>query len=319
MYSVSRPRPSPEGIGDRIRLLMGQLDSLLEGAQASAHLVACGQAAIEPLRTYLLEGQVRSVPESRIWAVRALGGLAADEVLLEYLRRPTPTSDAVLRFAEETVRNVAAQALANSYIEGVEEVLFELARAERLPSALGAIVVRNAVRAMPILIRALEDDFARDAAMEALHRSGELAREPLVCSALDPGNGCEASLRRRRASLELLGEVEIDRAAWNRLQPLLDERDPALVCATAEIGASTWADPELVTRRLLAILPDVGWEWSSTAEDLIVESAHRVDERRHVLLALPPEWQVRPDLILTWRRIYRRIAAGRERARDCDL
>jgi hypothetical protein len=308
MTPLSTSRESVDSRRDSIAQLISQLDSLLEGAEACARLVATGPAAVEPLREFLLDGRPRSVPDPRVWAVRALSGLGADDVLLEFLRRPTASDDAILRFAEETVRNAAAQALADSPLPGVDDVLVATASAEHLPAALTAIATREPNYALPILIRALEDDFARDAASEGLRRSGVAAREALIRTALDRGNGSEGSLRRRRTAVDLLGQLDVDQSTWGRLQPVLAETDAALVCTVARVGTSAGADPVRIVRRLLEILPNVGWDWLSTVEDMVVECAMRGGETCKVLMSIDPERPLRPGVLLAWRRICRRIA-----------
>ncbi|HVM95591.1 MAG TPA: hypothetical protein VMT89_04345, partial [Candidatus Acidoferrales bacterium] len=59
-------------VDNRIRVLIGQLDTLLEGADAAARLVACGRAAVPVLREFLLEGRPRGVYQPRLWAAQAL-------------------------------------------------------------------------------------------------------------------------------------------------------------------------------------------------------------------------------------------------------
>jgi hypothetical protein len=301
----------PSEAEQRVHALVAQLGSLLDAPEASARLVAAGRSAIEPLKEFLIEGKPRSVPEPRIWAVRALAGLGADDVLLEYLRRPIASDDAILRFAEESVRNAAARALANTDYPGIDDILLDLAGAEHLPAALTAIVSRAPDAAMPILTSALEDDFARDAASEALRRSGGAAREALIRSAIDRGNGSEASLRRRRAAVDLLRQLEFDLRTWDRLQPLLDESDPPLVCTAAQVGVSAGADPVRIAYRLLEMLPNVGWEWLSTVEDMIVQCAITGGENGRILMSIEPTRSLRPDVLSAWRRICRRVAAER--------
>ena len=319
MTVLSTSRESLKGESARVQVLIAQLNTLLEAPQASAHLVAAGRIAIGPLREFLLDRKPQSVPEPRIWAVRALAGLGADDVLLEFLRRPIASDDAILRFAEESVRDAAARALAASTESGVDGVLLRVAEAEHLPAALAAVASRNPDQAIPVLIHALEDDFARDAATEALHRYGVSAREALLQSAIDPGKGSEASLRRRRASVELLGRLSVDQRTWDRLQPVLAATDSALVCTVARVGTSAGANPASIVRRLLEILPDIGWEWLSTAEDMVVQCAIRDREACKVLTSHEPKRPLGPTTQSTWRRICHRVAEELRDAVNRDL
>jgi hypothetical protein len=306
-------KPGRPSVEERVNALMHQLDSLLEGAEAAARLVACGSAAVGPLREFLIEGRPRGVFQPRLWVVQALGGLGADDVLLEYLRRPIASSDPVVRFAEQTVRSAAAKALARSEVPGVHEALFGVACDERLPGALEAIADRDPEAATPFLIAALEDDFARDAAQAGLRRRGADVRDALIDAALDAGSGSEAALRRRRAALDLLREIGIDAEAWRRLECLLGDADAQLVCAVSLVGVQHSPDPGRIVRRLLEISPEVGWEWLETLEDVVVDCAIRAGHQFPLLLPLGPTADHRLDAFLTWRRICRRVAAAKER------
>jgi hypothetical protein len=312
-----KPAPNIERAGrtveERVADLMIRLDSLLEGPQAAAHLVACGTAAVPPLRRFLVEGRPRGVFQTRVWAAQALGGLGADDVLLEYLRGPIGSSDPVVRFAEQTVRSAAAKILAESQLPGVSETLLDIAREERLPGALDAVAERDPETATPILIAALEDDFARDAAQAALHRLGAAVCDALVDTALDPGAGTEAALRRRRAALALLLHIDFDTDTWQRLERLLDEEDAQLVCAVSLLGVERSPNPGRIARRLVDLLPTIGWDWLGDVEEIVVRCTARSGGDLRLLLPLPADGEHRAGVLMVWQRICRRIneAAGR--------
>ena len=67
-------------------------------------------------------------------------------------------------------------------------------------------------------------------------------------------------MRRRRAAADLLLEIGIDVDAWRRLECALDEADAQLVCAVGLLGMECSPDPARIARRLVEILPSVGWE-----------------------------------------------------------
>lgn len=307
MDQVSEGKSNQTSAETRARALIVHLDSLLEGAEVAARLVACGKAAVQPLREFLIEGRPRGVFQPRLWAVQALGGLGAEEVLIDYLRRPIASDDAVVRFAEQTVRSAAAKALAGTDRPDARQVVFEVARHERLPGALEALAICDPDVATPILIDALEDDFARDAAQAALRRYGTEARETLIDAAIDPGDRPQAALRRRRCALDLLREIHLEDDDWQRLEPLLDDADPEIVCATALLGVERSRDPGRIVRRLLEVLPDVSWEWLSTLEDIVVRCAVRAGDDFRPLLPLEGSSPHRPHVLSSWRRICRRL------------
>lgn len=286
---------------------MARLDSLLDGADAAAHLVACGLAAVQPLRDFLLEGRPRGVYQPRLWAVQALNGLGADDVLIEYLLRPIASDDAVVKFAEQTVRSAAAKALAESNRADATSVLFEIAWHERLPGALEALAIRDPEMAAPILVNALADDFARDAAQTALRRLGGSVKQALVDASLDAGNRPESTLRRRIAALGLVREVGVHSSDWRQLERLLHDPDARIVCAVSMIGVELSRNPGHIARRLLEMLPQIEWDWLSTVEDMVVRCAQRAGDGFRPPLSLEPSGTSRADVILTWRRICRRL------------
>lgn len=314
MRQVSAITATRAAIDERVSVLMSQLDSLLGSAEAAAHLVACGAAAIGPLREFLLHGQPRGVYQPRVWAVRALAGLGADDVLVDYLQRPIVSDDAVGRFGEHTVRSEAAKALASSDLPEVRTLLFDVARRERLPGALEAIASRDPDDAVPILITALEGDFVRDTAQAALRRQGIKVRDALIDAALDEGTGSESALRRRRAALGLLEDIGIDAEAWRRLERLLDEEDATLVCAVGALGVALSTDPARIARRLLEMLPHVGWDWCGTLEDTVVQCVGRAGVELSSLLPMNGLANDGPGAHLSWRRICRRVARARDEA-----
>ena len=66
MGQVPETKPPQTSAQKRVLVLMSQLDSLREGAQAAARLVACGAAAAGPLREFLIEGRPRGVYQPRL-------------------------------------------------------------------------------------------------------------------------------------------------------------------------------------------------------------------------------------------------------------
>jgi len=249
----------------RIRELMDQLDSLVDGEAAAARLVACGRAAIEPLRHFVLDSPARGVAEPRCWAVQALAGLGAKDTLIEYLKTDAVTPDPVVRLAEEAVQRAAALALAAWRTDDVFDLL--LALVARRPSsgtieALGEFERRNAV---PVLLNVLEDGYYRPWAEVALDRVADRDRDLLIRSALSPMPNAdmetESSLRRRRALLQLLRHVQLSSDECHRIAPLIDSADLELAvdAAALAITCGTESDAQRARRRLWTIAPAVPW------------------------------------------------------------
>jgi hypothetical protein len=153
-----------------IRRLVEKVNSLLEGEEAAAALVACGQGAVEPLREFLMEGRPSGIYQPRRWAVEALAGLHAKDVLLEYLRRDRPIPDAVARMGEEAVQNAAATALKQWPSEEVCGVLTGILQRRHLAGAVTTLGELGHTEAIPFIVAALEDDVCRATAENALQK-----------------------------------------------------------------------------------------------------------------------------------------------------
>jgi hypothetical protein len=291
-----------------VRSLIAALESILDGDDAAARLVACGRAAVNPLREFLIGGRPVAAYQSRARAVRALSGLGADDVLVEYLRHRAIVSDAEAMFAEQTARSIAARSLTGSTVPGTVGVLLQVARAEHLAGALEALTAMAPESAVEVLIAALDDDFARPVAHVALVQLDGIAHTAVMDAAVSD------VLRHhgRRAALDVLLDAGITAADWRRLEPLLDEDDAPRVCAVALLGQDLTPDPARIVRRMLSLLPLLSWEWLGAAEQVILRCANRAGASMHVDQLSPPDLD-RADIRMIWRRIQQALSrAGSE-------
>jgi hypothetical protein len=177
-------------------------------------------------------------------------------------------------------------------------------RTNRLPGALEALAVSDPARATPILIDALADDFARDSAAAALRGMGGAVRVLVVDAACEAGERPAATIRKRLAALDLLRDLPCDHDDWRRLERILDDSEPQLVCAASLLGIELSPSPDRIARRLLEILPQVGWEWLSIVEDMIVRCAERAGDRFRPLVPIDA---ADSQTLAAWRRICRRL------------
>ena len=225
---------------DRIQELVDRLNSLKDGEDAVADLLACGKKAIKPLRQFLLHGKPSHIFQPRQHAVEALAGLGAKEVLVEYLTRGNEIPDPVDRYGEEAVENTAARLLARWRDEDVYNVLLPLLRRKPMPGVIETIGEFGRTEAIPDFIRALGDDIARGPAEEALWKVGEAARLALLDAALTPvpsvAEESPSSLRRRRSTLRLLAGLSLSAEDWHRLAVLTADRDPEVAARAARIA-----------------------------------------------------------------------------------
>lgn len=279
MEQTSRDRGETAQPDHDVARLMGCLQSLVEGQSAVDELVACGPKAIGPLRDFLLSGRIVSVPQPRMWAVEALAGLRAKEVIAEYLRAPIRASDPVLRLAEDAVRNTAARKLSLWQDEETFALLLELGRDRLLPGIVESLAKFARPEAIPTLDRALEDDFCRAAAEEGFRRIGPHARSALLYSALTPLPDADeerpSSRRRRRSALALLTDIGVEPQAWVEVRALFAEPDPEIIVRLAQI-ASVVAGPDdraAAATRLVDVLAELPWYVREDAQAALVALA----------------------------------------------
>jgi len=262
-----------------VRRLLACLQSLIDGQSAIEELVACGPAAVPPLREFLLSGRITSVPQPRMWAVEALALLGARDVLIEYLRAPSRGADAQLQFAEDAVRNTAGRRLNAWHDNETFEILLEFCRKRNLPGVIETLAEFERPEAIPCLDRALEDDVCRIAAEDGLRRLGPAARSALVLSAVTPLPNADeetpSSLSRRRSALRLLTVSGVEQQSWAELRQLLAERDPELVARLAQIASSIANQHDRVSAAvgLVAALGSLPWFVRKEAEEALVALA----------------------------------------------
>ncbi len=254
------------GITDEeIELLTHALESLQGGPVAAATLVACGERAIPPLRSYLLRGRPRGIYQPRQLAVETLAHLGAKDVLLEYLASPAPIKDPVVRMGEDAVRSTAARELGRWRTEDVFESLSNVALDTLLPGVVESLGAYRRTEAIPYFLWALGDGVCRTQAEDAIRGLGQAARPALLDSAGDKTPSAEqetpSSLQRRRWVLRILLDLKVSEVDWTRLRTLLAENDPDIVITTARIGLACASAPERlrVIERIIQVLPDANW------------------------------------------------------------
>ena len=217
-----------------IEELAGKLDDLSRNREALALLILQGQRAVPVLADVLL-GPPSSIPEPRRLAAEglgAIGGEAAVGALIQVLTlHDIRRLDPVLRLAEEAVRNRAAEELGKiGDRRAVEPLLYALAH-EGLREAMGALARFKEERAIPHLVRRLEDPCDRAAAAAALITFGRAAVPALqeTLRGRRPSSDDEApvSVERRAEAARLLGIIG-DQSVIPLLCSCLDDPAPAV-------------------------------------------------------------------------------------------
>ena len=254
-----------------------QLSSLKEGVQAVWKLITCGHPAIEPLRQFLLEGKPSAIFQPRHWAVEALAGLQAKDVLLVYLKQKKDISDPDVRLGEEAVESAAARKLIKWQSEEVYQTLLDIAQERCLPGALEALGEFRRVEGIPFLVKALEDDFCRPAAEDALSKIGVPAGSELIRAVITPwpskGEESPSSLRRRRSAVGLLAEIGVTADQWQVLRPLLNEDDPEILVGISRVAAQVGEtkNKTLAGRRLIETFERADWYLKDEIESVLID------------------------------------------------
>jgi HEAT repeat protein len=254
-----------------------QLSSLKEGVQAVWKLITCGHPAIEPLRQFLLEGKPSAIFQPRQWAVEALAGLQAKDVLLVYLKQKKDISDPDVQLGEEAVESAAARKLIKWQSEEVYRTLLDIAQERCLPGALEALGEFRRVEGIPFLVKALEDDFCRPAAEDALSKIGVPAGSELIRAVITPwpskGEESPSSLRRRRSAVGLLAEIGVTADHWQVLRPLLNEDDPEILVGISRVAAQVGEtkNKTLAGRRLIETFERADWYFKGEIESVLID------------------------------------------------
>lgn len=214
--------------------LAAGLDDLSRNREALSLLILQGERAVPVLAEVLL-GSPSSIPDARCLAAEglgAIGGEAAVSALIRVLTlRDIRSLDPILRLAEEAVRNRAAEQLGKiGDRRAVKPLLFSLAH-EGVREAMGALARFKEVRAIPHLVRRLEDPCDRAAAVEALLAFGRAGIPALVATFRErrafPDDEAPMSIERRAEAARLLGIIG-DRSVTPLLCSSLDDPAPAV-------------------------------------------------------------------------------------------
>ncbi len=267
---------SQEQASDHIAKLVESLSRLHDAPKAALELIALGPDAVGPLRRLLFRREPSGIYEPRWWAVRVLARLGAWSVLVEFLGSDRQIDDPVERIGEEAVMNTAARALAQTRSEKTYRVLLELARRRPLPGVLETLGEFQREEVIPLLVSALEDDFARGCAEDVLKTFGIAASRHLAEAALrktPPDAESPSSLRRRRSALRLLLVIRTAADFWESLHPLMDDQDnsiAAVACMIA-IGCGTQPQRERAVRILIDLLGTADWLLRSEIENALIQ------------------------------------------------
>ena len=269
---MSSPLP---GMADaQVERLIAALDSLVDGDLAVPMLIACGERAVPYLEHVLLSGSPRTIALPRCRAVHALGELGAYSILISYFCEYVPPGDAAVLFAEDAVRSAVARELLRWKSDEVFRVLLDAAKQRATSGITLALGEFHRSESVPLLFELLEDDLCREEAKDGLRKVREAAHQYAILSirgttALQLSG--PSSLRRRRATLQLLDEFGVSSAEWQDLRPFLFEHDADVVIAAANIGSriACEGDQEQIVEALFRISSHLNWAQEDQVSTLL--------------------------------------------------
>jgi hypothetical protein len=200
------------GTTKEIKALIEELNDPIQCDQALLALIGEGKAAVPALAEFLRTSKPSSLPQARLLAVEGLSILkgpdALDALIAVATERLAGIPDPVVRLAEETVASRAALALADFPDSRARETLVDLVSGKPLIGVAEAFEKVKDARAVPHLVRWLEDDFVAEPAARAILAFGRAAMPSLLESLNERrrqhGSETRLSQRRRWRILEIL-------------------------------------------------------------------------------------------------------------------
>ena len=224
--------------------IVAQLRDLRDGPAAALQAIRLG-ANIVPALESLLRGRSESVFQPRCLAADALaaiGGPSAREVLVRALEDSTDRDlPPVLRFAEDAVANRIAEHLGAHPDPAVADALLAALTRRPLAGCARSLGQLRESRAVPLFAGCLYDDFARDAARDALVELGEASTFELSRVLLEPRDECglEGSndVAARVAAAEALGGIGGSQAEYALLRAQQDPQRAVRIAAALSICA----------------------------------------------------------------------------------
>ncbi len=195
--------------------LVQALKNLHEGPLVLPRVLQLGASAAVPMLESVLRGPSGAIHHARCLAADGLAAIpdpAATAALIRALHDSVARElDPVSLEAESVIVNCIADHLSRRPGRAITQVLLDALSVRPYPLCAMALAQRRDARAIPLLVKCLNDDTARSAALYALRCYGRVACPALVELVLEPqpANGMEAPshLDGRAAATRLLGEL----------------------------------------------------------------------------------------------------------------
>ncbi len=193
--------------------IVSKLLNPLEREKAVVELSLLGNAAVEPLVSFLLTGPGNEHEPGCLAAetLELIGGKEALDGLFAALLTPIDLRDPVEELQQEAVRDCICHALQRIGDRRAVAPLLLALRQYHLVGATEALAEFKERRALPLLVKLLEDSFKRARVSEAILKYGNDAAEELTKTvdrkSIENGDEVLPSIERRAEAVKLLGII----------------------------------------------------------------------------------------------------------------
>jgi HEAT repeat protein len=255
--------------------LVDELKNLHRGSLALPKVIALGESAVPALEA-ALRAPSQALPQPRALAADALGAIGgdkADAALTRALEDSTARRlDPSFREAEAVVVSRIVTHLSRHERHEAAEALLESLRERPGSACAEALGELRDPRAIPLLVRSLAEDAAREAAMRALRHFGRAPilrlRAALACPQLTGGIESPTNVDARAAAATLLGELG-ERAPL--LLALDDSARGVRIAAAMALTESSEGPNPRTLKLLVQALDDPDW---AVAESVMTVLTH---------------------------------------------
>ncbi len=227
---------------ETIDTIVSKLGNPLEREKAVVELSLIGNAAVTPLVSFLLAGPGNE-HEPGCLAVETLeliGGEEAIDGLFTALLTPIVLHDPVEELQHEAVRDCICHALRRIGARMAVDPLLLALRQYHLVGAAEALAEFKERRALPLLVKLLEDSFKRVRVSDSIRKFGKDASEELFTTIkvkrLREGDEVLPSIERRAEAVKLLGFIGDSEAAPKLSEMIDDEQEPVRLEAALSLS-----------------------------------------------------------------------------------
>jgi HEAT repeat protein len=256
------------------RELAEELNDLQRGGEFQSRLISVGKSAVAALEDFMLRSPGNLRPRRlAAEALRVIGDPEAFDALVKSLFAFIEIDDPVMALEEEAVKNIIAAELRH-FGRVAAAPLLKALEEQTLVAAGESLAELGEKRAIPYLVRMLEDSFKRPRVAEALLKFGPEATEELLKTIRNRKmeNDFEPlpSIERRAEAAKLLGLIGDRRCVPALLEFLDDEQEPVrFETALSLLLLTREKAPQKATEVIKSSVNKLTFEKRSRAEEIL--------------------------------------------------